>query len=489
MEHPTRDRPRATLMILDGARPDVFDRLREAGDLPNIERHLLAGGPPCRAVTVFPSTTGVAYLPMLTGCFPGTCDIPGIRWLDVREFRGRWWRAGDGLRSYCGYQGGLLNEDVRPGILSLFDLVDDSVALCTPFHRGLAAGRVRVRGSRMVWGSIGHYTGHWRRLERAIGSELAAVARARPRLAFAVFPGVDCVTHRRDPFHPDVLRVYREFDGAIGRFAAAGGFEGDSLVIVASDHGAARVERHTDVALALEAAGVPTLRHPVVWRRAPRAAVMVSGNGSAQVYLRPGEPRGRRIAPDEIERGDVEGIPADLVQRLADLPGVALVAAREGEAVRVTSREGRASVAADGEGGIRYSPETADVLGLGGAATGSGRAWLQASIDGAYPDAPVQLLQLFRSRRAGDLVVAAGPGTDLRSDWEIPEHRAGHGSLTADHMRCVVAANRPLPSPIRTADIFPVILDHLGVPVPGSIDGTLPPASATMARSPADASA
>ncbi|MDT8437282.1 MAG: alkaline phosphatase family protein, partial [Gemmatimonadota bacterium] len=84
--------PRATILLLDGARPDVLDHLRAAGDLPHLERHLLAGADCGAAVTAFPSTTGVAYLPFLTGCYPGTCDVPGIRWLDPRRYDGRWWR-------------------------------------------------------------------------------------------------------------------------------------------------------------------------------------------------------------------------------------------------------------------------------------------------------------------------------------------------------------------------------------------------------------
>ena len=103
---------RATLIILDGARPDVFRHLVERGDLPQLSQHLLTPGGITPATTVFPSTTGVAYLPLLTGCYPGTCDVPGIRWLDRRHYGGAWWRDREHVRSYCGYQGGRLNDDL-----------------------------------------------------------------------------------------------------------------------------------------------------------------------------------------------------------------------------------------------------------------------------------------------------------------------------------------------------------------------------------------
>ena len=60
-------------------------------------------------------------------------------------------------------------------------------------------------------------------------------------------------------------------------------------------------------------------------------------------------------------------------------------------------------------------------------ASATERAWLEATWDADYPDAAYQLLDQFRSRRTGDLVVVGRPGYDFRAEWEIPEHRAGHG--------------------------------------------------------------
>jgi len=71
------------------------------------------------------------------------------------------------------------------------------------------------------------------------------------------------------------------------------------------------------------------------------------------------------------------------------------------------------------------------------------------------------------------LVVSAAPGFDLRDEWEIPELRAGHGSLLADHMLCLSAISKPVRGPMRSVDVFPMVLDHLGHPVPANIDGML----------------
>src|SRR5439155_26511954 len=70
------------LVLVDGARVDVVQDLLERGDLPNLARHVVEPGGLTIGTSVFPSTTGVAYLPFLYGVYPGTANIPGIRWLD-----------------------------------------------------------------------------------------------------------------------------------------------------------------------------------------------------------------------------------------------------------------------------------------------------------------------------------------------------------------------------------------------------------------------
>ena len=116
---------------------------------------------------------------------------------------------------------------------------------------------------------------------------------------------------------------------------------------------------------------------------------------------------------------------------------------------------------------------TGDPLGLGSAPLSiDDRELLGRTLGGEFPDAPRQLLQLFRSPRAGDLVLAARVGSDFRGPWEIPEHKSGHGSLIADHMAVPIAASVPLPeAPLRTVDLMPTMLELLGVPLPPGLDG------------------
>src|SRR5690348_5436939 len=127
---------RCFLLLVDGLRLDLAEADLAAGALPNLAALVAGGGRAC-AVTAFPSTTSVSYLPFLTGCTPGRCDIPSIRWLDRQHYRRRWWRDRAAVRSYCGYQAGLLDADLAPEVRTIFELVPESLALFTPIARGL----------------------------------------------------------------------------------------------------------------------------------------------------------------------------------------------------------------------------------------------------------------------------------------------------------------------------------------------------------------
>jgi hypothetical protein len=102
----------------------------------------------------------------------------------------------------------------------------------------------------------------------------------------------------------------------------------------------------------------------------------------------------------------------------------------------------------------------------------SHREALEETAETAYPDALVQITQLFRTRRTGDLVISAAVGYDLRERFEWPEHFSSHGGLLRDHMLIPVASSVPLADgPVRSADVASTVLDYLGVPVPSGVDG------------------
>lgn len=467
---------RCLLLLIDGLRPDVAEAELAAGRLPNLSRLVAAGGA-ARAMTSFPSTTSVSYLPFLTGCTPGRCNVPSIRWLDRTRYDGRWWKSRDAVRSYCGYQAGMLDEDISPDVRTMFELVPESVGIFTMISRGLSKERNPASVERQFWGAVAHYALWHQPSDDAVASHLLQAVEGPSRFVFAQFPAVDGYTHQSHPRSERVVQSLHEVDTVVGKLLdrlSARGELAETLILVVSDHGASVVRRHLDLAQWFRRQGVRTMSHPVVWERHPAAAVMVAGNGSAMVYAHPDLPRADRWPMERLRHPGAFGTGTDLIERLLRQPAVAFVAAESGRGgVSVADREGEATVHQQ-NGTISYEPGSGDPLGVGAAFVGTHREWLARTWDSAMPDAAFQLLDQFRASRTGDLVVVGREGYDFRERFEVPEHRSGHGSLIRAHMHTPLWSNRrPADIPLRTIDLFPTILDWLGVPVPAGIDGEL----------------
>ncbi|MBA2627222.1 MAG: alkaline phosphatase family protein, partial [Gemmatimonadales bacterium] len=241
---------RCFLLLVDGLGADVAERQLALGALPELARMIETGGT-ARAITAFPSTTSVAYLPFLTGCTPGHCNIPSIRWLDRTAYAGRWWRDRELIRSYCGYQAARLDGDMAPEVQTIFQLVPESLAIFTMISRGLTPERDPAQAERWFWGALAHYAEWHQPSDDTVSRHVLRAADERWKFVFAQFPAVDGYTHHATPDGPKVLRALRRVDATIGRLRAtlaARGELDDTLILVVSDHGAAPIHTHLDLA-------------------------------------------------------------------------------------------------------------------------------------------------------------------------------------------------------------------------------------------------
>lgn len=464
------------MLLADGARSDLFERLLAAGELPEIQRHVIDRGAYRRASSTFTSTTGPAHLPLLTGCYPGTANVPGYRWFDRAAYRpglpaGPWC-----LRSYNGPEAFLYPRDLDPRVQTIYDLVDDSINVFGVVTKGVKEGNslyARVKNPVWLWAHYGHDYSSADKL--AARATLAAVER-RAEFAFVVFPGIDWQSHYVDAEGPGALDSYRLVDRTVGRAAAAlqrrGDYD-DTLIVICSDHGHSPVHEHYDLPVRLEEdQGMRVAYHswPVL-RRDPQAVACVSGNGMCQVYVKA---NGWRHEPS---RDDIAALHPGLLEQLLAEPAtdVLVTRAREGQGwLHVESRRGRARLRELPGGEIEYEPgERADPLGLPDLPQRmTGDEALAATFGSDHPDGLVQIAQLYRSSRAGDITVSATPGFDLRKRYERPEHLSAHGSLHRMHMTTPLAVSAPVADgPVRSADVFAMAMEWLGRPLPEGIDG------------------
>lgn len=462
---------RVIVLLADGARPDVLTRAIDQGHLPAIERLRREGGMH-ELTSTFPSVTGPAYAPFLMGRFPGPIGLPGLRWFDRSRTACSF---PDYSRSYVGYQMGAVDRDLEPDAPTIFELVHDSVAALSvitrglPKHRQLAALDLRS-AFRAVRTHFRGDVGRWLDVDREVASYIVDHVGDDPaRFLFAAFTGVDKTSHADGHDGARVLEALRIVDGAVAaireRLDARGEWR-DTWLWITSDHGHSPVKQHEDLAAVVADQGFRVQAHPWVFRMRADAAVMVSGNAMAHVYL----DLGRRDRPFQAGLGEAG---AGLARRLLERDSVdLLLLPRDATTCSVRSRRGDAIVRRTGD---RYSYErrAGDPLGVGRDIVDASATEAHAATAATdYPDAIVQIAWITGSARAGDLILSASRDWDFRARYEPIRHVSAHGALHREHMLVPFITSRALSgTPRRTTDLMPTALAALGRPIPEGLDG------------------
>ena len=448
------------ILVADGVRPDTLTEGIAAGRWPALARLAQEGGAHT-VTTCFPSVTGPAYVPLLTGQAPGPAGLPGIRWFD-RERRGL--IIPHRARSYVGAEMRHADADLDASVPTLFERVQgDGVASMSVFGRGLRRrDRLDQRVSAMAQTSIAHFRGRvegWLRLDDDAGSRfVASVLSRRPRVAFAAFLGPDKAAHADTHTSPLVSLAIDGIDrvaDALRQGLESTGRWSTTTLWVVSDHGHSPVHTHDEIADVIRALDYRVLAHP--WVYSPRrasAAVMVSGNAMAHVYVdlaARGRPGWDRLAAkhEPLAKALLARESIDLMM-LPCAGGRCEVRRRDGGVAIVTMHATHNDV-----GRFSYEPIGGDPLGIGRPLvhTSADAAW-DATRDTAYPDSVVQIALLAGSSRAGDILLSASPGWDLRERYEPIPHRSAHGGLRAEQMLVPALVNRPCGSVLRrTTDI------------------------------------
>jgi len=462
---------RAIFLLLDGARDDVFHQLLAHGDMPHLSRHIIERGTLTAATTVFPSVTGVAYATYMTGCYPGRTNLPGVRWLDRKQYATRPVSISR-FRNYAGLGHFMMDRDLSRDVQTLFELLTPSSNIFGTVSRGTGMRRNAYLVRRVPYALGFLMTGDWAPIDaRSHALLLRKADSRRERFTFHTTLQVDEHSHHDGPFSPRAREGYRAFDRALGklvtRLKRRGAYD-RTLLCFGSDHGHSQVEGHFDLARFFESRGLSTLYYPKPLKHwfGADVAVMIGGNAMGHVYL-----RGAGWNVEETGEERLTRLPG-IVDALLAEDAVDFCAWRSADGdVRVRSRRGAATLRLDGDT-VGYAVEGTDPFGYAPLPARMSQAQaLRLTQDTMYPDGPVQVAQLFGSPRAGDLVVSASPGWDLDRPSR-KAYRSGHGTLHRDHMRVPFALSHPFSrSAVRTVDAFPTILELLGEPTPEGIDG------------------
>src|SRR5207302_9940361 len=172
--------------------------------------------------------------------------------------------------------------------------VPSSVAALSVVTRGLAPGRriFALTPRSALRAAVTHFRGraeYWLDVDREIADVIVRRMREdRPDFVFAAFTGVDKASHARghdDDLVHDAMAIVDDAVSRLRADAERGGWWDETHLWIVSDHGHSPVHTHEDLAGLVAATGRRTVSHPWSAGIAPDAAVMVSGNAMAHVYV------------------------------------------------------------------------------------------------------------------------------------------------------------------------------------------------------------
>ncbi|MBI4211324.1 MAG: alkaline phosphatase family protein [Deltaproteobacteria bacterium] len=454
---------RIVLFLMQGIETNVFHELLHRGDLPNLARIKALGGM-SGATSCFPSAAGIAVAPLTTGCFPGTCDIPGITWFDRHIPEGRVLSL-QRFRDYQGLGGYAMDYDVAKEVRTLFEYSRQAVNIFSPLGRGCGLTRdpafFHMHGRLVAPATRDDFE---EALDVAFQWFTSALRRETDVVLYR-FPGmVGGVNHDENVRH-----AYRRIDQEIGRAGAMlekHQVQGETQLYFTAEHSFGLVEREWDFTEYLR-----TRLNAIAWPSRLRewteseAISLVTGTSMVNLYLRKESTWNGMPYFEELEK---EGIVPLLLER----DEIDLLAGRSRDGgILVASKRGRAQIIENTDGSIAYLVKGSDPFGYPALPqVQTSQSLFETSFATDYPDGILQIAQLFRSKRAGDLVVSAAPHVSLRSGPDAQSFSSG--SLHRQHISVPILSSKPLPS-MRTADLFAIILDELGITPEHRMDGML----------------
>lgn len=259
---------RAIIIDIDGAKRDAL--YNSLPDMPNMQMIVKNGIIFTDAKTVFPSITLAAQASLFTGNYPGRHKITGNEWFDKNSETYRKYSADVWYEDIIGSEG-KANQDLSANVKTIYEAAKndrnmDSTVIFNHYSR-LNSGTTRwiTPGAEEL---LNQLTNKYEKLDSNAVSEALEELKyhALPGIMTIYLPGLDAYSHfygpqGEDPHNQEYyLKNYidwqigrllngdvvldegddpaKRFDGLIGE-----GLMDETLIIIVSDHGQARVVR------------------------------------------------------------------------------------------------------------------------------------------------------------------------------------------------------------------------------------------------------
>ena len=485
--------PMVTYFLMDSFVYQVFQRLHEAGRLPHMDSLIRGGGWVKQGLTTFPSITGYAFFPMLTGHAAPYSQVYGLRWFDRR-------RDVDNVRSYVGAPSKHMNVDLTPHYKLLFEEFSQQYTSSaqTYLNRGVTSQRksawylATAKYGPFKWylrlaklfGSLGYRD--WLGYETDVMDGVIEDALVnRPKVQWVTLGSPDGSQHvtGTDEMYDTIIE---HCDKLIGEFVSRTQEDGsykDRLFVVVSDHGAINVAHNLDLVEifsrhALAGYLPPSMsispyhrERDVSWFSQNRKDAMFAINGNTMAYVYLSNPDLRhgatgadwqvRLHADQIRAyRTYSGRVVDLLQVLRCESGFEFVMAYSNATHPLFHREQGDHVfevrschssAIIHRAGDRWAyavlensaTETDPFLYLSDPRLSgvheavrevkylTRQEWMEGTLSGEYPLAVVLAEEILRMPGSGDLILTSQFEYDFayEYEWFVGSYRGGHGGI------------------------------------------------------------
>lgn len=479
--------------ILDGTNRSFFNQVLASGKLPAIEKMFVEEGAVfTNALANFPSTSPTIYQSYTSGLLPGFSGIPHLERFDRKN------RKVIGYLTAAGYlkinddfinMRALLNPDVaEPNPpTTIFELLDGhpTYSLYSPFRRGAQDFFPEQIPIQALWSAYVENSGE--KIDQPAFEKLFKkfIGKNPPRYTLVGLYSTDFLAHEYGTHDKWVTNALIQFDLFLREFnelLEKKGLADKTYIIISADHGMHDMNSRFMLQKALYNAGIfvkpgdPKIKNYTLYA-ADR------GISSTHVYAKHDggwEP----VEDAEVFRTHPKkgGGTVDLIDAILNLEPSMLLIARDGKyAARIFDRKGGRSrvecfiLNFSDWCSYRIEKSYSDPLEYYGnprlkhltdGLPHSTLEWKHATADEKYPDAVIQLSQIFFDGRSGDLFVIPKP------EWGFRKVKAAtHGSIIDDDMRVPFMMRGPtVPKGtygiMRSTDVYPLLLEWFGFDIP-----------------------
>ncbi len=491
----------ATIVLIDGLSKEIFQKELECGHLPHLKDLMSRSTFIENGIGSFPSMTGYAFYPFITGMDAVMSDIFGLRWFDRRRDIGN-------LRNYVGRTNIHMNGDIKNDYLTLFEIFDDqyTASINTYLNRGvhheLKTGWAHTTakynqnsifpllraipgvGKDMIKDHYQHET---------LVTDLAISQLIRnPKVQWITYPSLDAYNHVHGT-DEDYYLLLRHIDKEIGRLVQAIEELGqkERMLAIVSDHGISDVDKNLDIPgilwdslkLVIERGKSTHLKEdqlstPMDEFVNKDGYFVINGNLSAYLHLRDQNKSGKdawrkKMYGKEISEYQMNDKTIDLPIFISLIKGIDITAYAATDSSIVIVKDGMKAEVYQQNERYKYKIITGDPLSMSSYLEIDSFYFeneiLQLTKDADYPYALVRLTRLLLHPQSGDMVITTLPGYDVARDYEIfvSNYKGGHGGIRKELLNVPYILFFPEQSSqvidvVRAEDVGATILQYLG---------------------------